>query len=142
VAVFEHSAGGVIMTEKDGQLLVAVLHTDKDKWVFPKGNIAENEEPEETAEREIKEEIGLPNKLELLSSLGSHQYFYRIKGDREVRLKRVHLFLFRASQPGALTPQSEEGFVEALWLPFNEVKDKLTFPQDKEALLKAKELWR
>ncbi len=130
------------MTEENGELFVLLLHTDKDKWVFPKGNIGPGERREAAAEREIREETGLAGDLDLLGTLGSHQYFYRVKGEKEVRLKRVELFLFKASRKAALAPQLGEGFVEALWVLVHEAKAKLTFEADKEALKKAKELWR
>jgi len=141
VAIFEHSAGAVILTEEQGELFVALLHTDKDKWVFPKGNIQKGEEAKETAKREAQEEIGFRGQLTFIAPLGSHQYFYRLKGDKEVRLKRVSLFLFKASGMGFLSPQREEGFLEAKWVPVNEAKEKITFEADREALTKAKTLW-
>jgi len=140
VAVFEHSAGAVILAEENGELFVALLHSDKDKWVLPKGNMQEGEKAEETARREAGEELGFRGQLAFIAPLGSHQYFYRVKGEKEVRLKRVNLFLFKARSRGFLSPQKEEGFLEALWLPLSEAREKLTFNDDKKALDRAEEL--
>ena len=142
MAIFEHSAGGVVIAEENNKLFVLLLHTDKGKWVFPKGNIAPGEEKEKTAEREVREETGIRGNLILLGPLLSHQYFYRMKGEKEVRLKKVELLLFRAEKRESLSPQLKEGFWEALWLPLEEAKKRLTFEADREALKKAKELWQ
>ncbi|GLS25326.1 RNA pyrophosphohydrolase [Marinibactrum halimedae] len=50
---------GIILTNRDGQLLWARRINGQDAWQFPQGGINENESPKEALFRELHEEVGL-----------------------------------------------------------------------------------
>lgn len=54
---FRHNIG-IILANDTGQILWA-KRVGRDAWQFPQGGMHENETPEETLFRELKEEIGL-----------------------------------------------------------------------------------
>ncbi len=53
---------GIILTNKQGQVLWARRVGGQDAWQFPQGGINDNEEPEQALYRELYEEVGLRRK--------------------------------------------------------------------------------
>ena len=56
---YEKSCGAIVYTNIDGKRLYLIEQMLDGHWGVPKGHIEENEKEEETALREIKEEVGL-----------------------------------------------------------------------------------
>ena len=56
---YEKSCGAVVYTNINGKRLYLIEQMLGGHWGVPKGHIEENEKEEETALREIKEEVGL-----------------------------------------------------------------------------------
>src|SRR4051812_44062006 len=56
--VHETTSGGIIFrhNEKSGDLEILLIKDAKNRWTIPKGHVEEGEEPQQTAEREIREE--------------------------------------------------------------------------------------
>ena len=50
---------GIVVTNRDGQVLWGKRVKGKDSWQFPQGGIDSNEDPQEAMFRELREEIGL-----------------------------------------------------------------------------------
>lgn len=55
----EYSAGGIITKKENGQTLILLVEHLNETFVFPKGHVEKGESFEETAKREIYEEVGL-----------------------------------------------------------------------------------
>lgn len=56
---YEKSCGAIVYTNINGKRLYLVEQMLDGHWGVPKGHVEENEKEEETALREIKEEVGL-----------------------------------------------------------------------------------
>ena len=56
---YEKSCGAIVYTNINGKRLYLVEQMFDGHWGVPKGHVEENEKEEETALREIKEEVGL-----------------------------------------------------------------------------------
>ena len=57
--MLEISSGAVVYTIKDKEIFYVIIHDNNGNYGFPKGHIEKGEELQETAIREIKEEIGV-----------------------------------------------------------------------------------
>jgi len=112
-AVRLRSAGAVVVKGEGEGLRVAVMRSGYGTWVFPKGGIEEGEAPEETARREVCEEIGL-TEIELRSPLGWTEHEFERGGERY--RKRVDWFLFQAGPGAELRPDREENALDCGWL--------------------------
>ena len=128
------SAGGIIVRKVDFEPEVLVTQHSKHKgWDFPKGHIEEGESMETAAVREVEEETGV--KAEILEKAGQTQYFYWEEGSKV--LKTVVYFLMKYVGEGEATTAFEVS--DMVWLPIEEVEEKLTFKDTKELWGKAKE---
>ena len=56
---WEKSCGAIVYTRRDGQLLFVIVQEMAGAYSFPKGHMEGQETEEETARREVFEEIGL-----------------------------------------------------------------------------------
>lgn len=60
---WEYSCGGVVFTHVDGELRFVLAQDRKRQYGFPKGHMERGETQEQTALREIREEVGLDVRL-------------------------------------------------------------------------------
>lgn len=128
-ATYTESAGGVVVSNADGKILV--VRQNHDKWSLPKGHVEENEDPIAAARREITEETGIAE-LDLLDKLGEYKRFKmgRYLKDDESEIKIIHMYLFTTSQR-ELVANGEDAH-EAKWADRKEVATLLSHPKDKE----------
>lgn len=125
----KESAGGIIIN-KLGEVLIVL--NDTGSWQFPKGTVEKGERYLDTALREIKEETGLSD-LELIKKLPKYT---RLLVDKDKKVMRdIHYFLFRTLKRDVKSMTEVKGIK---WLPLNKVKEKLTYPKDKEFFEKIK----
>lgn len=99
----ERSCGAVVFTRADGEIRYVLGHAVEGFYGFPKGHMEPGESPEETALREIREEVGL--RVTLLPGFHTQDEYPLPKkpGTR----KRVDFFLAEyADQP--IVPLEEE----------------------------------
>lgn len=106
----EVSAGGVVIDDNR----VLVLKKYRGDWVLPKGRLEEGETKEEAAIREVREESGV--RCEIVRYLGFVKYNYRHYNGERVQ-KTVHYYSM-IEKKGELKPQKEEGFCEAIFVPW------------------------
>jgi bis(5'-nucleosidyl)-tetraphosphatase len=126
------SAGGIVIN-KNGQILI-VKQDDPSSWSLPKGHIKKEENPLDTAKREIYEESGI-SQLIFLSDLGSYKR-YKMLPDRTDDIseeKTIFMFLFKTDQ-STLHPIHSES-KEARWIEIKDVTNLLTHHKDKEFFL-------
>lgn len=128
----EVSAGGIIVSVKNGQRYILLMKDMKGLWTFPKGKIEEGEDLQQTALREIEEEVGV-KRLTFISELTPVMYWYFRKG--AIR-KTVHYFLFRSATLQKVKVQTEEGITEAAWVPWEEASGIIGYPKTNRPLLR------
>jgi 8-oxo-dGTP pyrophosphatase MutT (NUDIX family) len=102
---FHESAGAVVMVA--GRCLAL---RRRNEWVFPKGQVASGEGPEDAAIRQVAEETGL--RVRIVGSIGTTRYGFPGTAGRGHR-KRVHWFL--AERVGGML-RPEPPFTEAILL--------------------------
>lgn len=127
----EVSAGGVVVRRTEGGWEACLIRV-RQAWSLPKGNLGDDETPEQAAVREISEEVGLPvDRLRVLGELPPAEYMYRRDG-RLVR-KIVHHFLVEAPADVPLRADGRE-VDEAQWVPLREAPRRVTYRDLKAAL--------
>jgi 8-oxo-dGTP diphosphatase len=133
----EHSAGGAVVTLRDGAPHVALIATrGKTRWGLPKGAVIKGETNEQAALREVLEETGL--EAEVLSLLDTIEYQFRA-GDSHIR-KRVDFYLMR-NTGGDLRPQLEE-VDDVAWFPLEDAIRRSSFDSEKRILEMARGEWQ
>ena len=113
------AAGGVVVDSVNNLLFIHRLG----KWDLPKGKMEENEQPLETAMREIQEETGVVG-LQYIDILPTSWHIYPM-GDAWV-LKETRWFLFSCEQNVVLKPQTEESIDQVQWIASSDVSVPLT----------------
>ncbi len=99
----ERSCGAVVFTRAGGKVRYVLVRSLEGNYGFPKGHREPGESPEETALREIREEVGL--RVKLLT--GFHmQDEYPIRKKPGTR-KRVDFFLAEYADQPILAQESE-----------------------------------
>jgi 8-oxo-dGTP pyrophosphatase MutT (NUDIX family) len=130
----EYSAGGAVISLRNGQPYVAMIATrGRTRWGLPKGAVAAGETSEAAALREVFEETGL--QAEIVRLLDTIEYFFRA-GDTLIR-KKVDFYLM-VHTGGELKPQlSEVDDVE--WVELSEAIQRASFPSEKKLLESAQQ---
>ena len=60
---YETSCGAVVFTRRGGEIFYVIIRSIEGYYGFPKGHMEGDETPEQTALREIREEVGLTPRL-------------------------------------------------------------------------------
>ncbi len=103
------AAGGLVHNAEGAVLFIY----RRGSWDLPKGKIDSGENPEEAAQREVREETGL-RKLTVERPLATTYHTYRDRdGDRI--LKRTYWFAMRTEET-LLIPEKEEDIEMAVWM--------------------------
>lgn len=126
----EHSVG-VILFNKENYLL---LRYASGHWGYVKGRVEANEEPQDTARRELKEETGISTVFFVKGFLESEEYFYKKEG--KTVHKKVDYFLGETQETEVTLSKEHKDFK---WLSYQEAMNRLTFAAGKELLRKADE---
>lgn len=126
------SSGGVIYRAVNGEFEVALISKGR-IWCLPKGLIEEGETAEETAVREVREETGLAG--EIVQKIGKIHYDFR---KEKHFFKTVHFFLLKFIK-GSVDAHDFE-VDSAKWVPLSDGLHKLTYPNEKKILRKAKDI--
>lgn len=123
-----HAAGGIVSNEEDEVLMIFRYGC----WDFPKGKVEEGEDWETAALREVQEETGLED-ISLRESLLNTYHTYTLH-DTPI-LKITHWYAMQAPMQ-SLVPQTEEDISQAVWVPREEVAERL-----RDSYLSLRELW-
>jgi ADP-ribose pyrophosphatase YjhB (NUDIX family) len=114
--VREATAGGVVYRiTRRGDLQILLFQDARDRWTIPKGHVEEGETAQETAIREIGEEVGLFG-IEPVCWLGKVNFRYR-RMDTLV-LMTMQTYLFRAGKNDQ--PKKEAWMRSVRWFDFDE----------------------
>ena len=119
----EFGAGGIIL---NNEKIALVFQRTTQTWSFPKGHIIPGKTLEETARREIYEEIGIKD-MALIKKIGT----YSRGSKKSLNLqKNVTIFLFKPNDI-RLTSHDKEN-PTAKWVPIEKVAETLSYPKEKE----------
>ena len=111
------AAGGVVFKENSVLMIFRL-----GKWDFPKGKVEVGEDFETAAVREVEEETGVKiERIERKIQVSTHTY--TLNGIDI--LKETYWFLMRSDFNQTLKPQTEEAIESAVWIPIDEVTEKL-----------------
>lgn len=127
----EYSCGAVVYTKVNGEYRYVIIRSRGGDFGFAKGHMEEGESEQQTAVREVREEIGLNVTL--------HDGFrmvdeYQIPSRKQVYKQVVYFLGYYEKQ--RIVPQLAE-LVSARLMSFNEAMTYLTFPRSQEILLEA-----
>ena len=131
----EHSAGGIVFREVDGQVTVLVTQSSAhDGWIFPKGHLEQGETSSDAALREVKEETGIDARI--VERVGTIRYVFRVRGRQ---IAKTALFYLMEYAGGAASDESPE--VRAvIWVPLGKVAGTLSFANEAGLWAKAQGL--
>ena len=117
-------SGGIVVTEdKDQKYILMVYRSKENDYTFPKGHQEHDESAEEAAIREIKEETGV--EVENGKSLPNFKYSNAMNPNGII----CKMFLFKIDAKDKFKSKTDE---KPLWLPIDEVKEKLTYQNLKD----------
>ena len=132
----EISAGGVVYRKVNGGFEVLISkHSGYHKWVLPKGLVERGEKLEETAVREVEEEVGV--KAKIISNIGDpEEYVYTFNSEKV--FKKVYYFLMEYVSGS----ESDHDFEmeDVVWVSFDEAIERMGYDGAKRILAKAKQL--
>lgn len=104
---------------------------------LPKGKLEPGETPAQAAVREVREELGVAEALDVLCELSQNHYLFRTP-EGGVVFKTVHYFLLRCTVDApAFTPSRAEGIVAVEWWPAERAVSQVAFPNLRPILEKA-----
>lgn len=122
------AAGGLIKNSNNQFLMIFRLG----KWDLPKGKIDNGESPEQTAIREIEEEVNIPkNLLEIKKFIGLTYHIYSQK--KQFMIKTTYWYEVFCSGDNTLNlkPQLEEDIQKIGWFVKKELFQLDTYPSIK-----------
>ncbi|HUU54099.1 MAG TPA: NUDIX domain-containing protein [Armatimonadota bacterium] len=128
------SAGGVVVKGRGDELRVAVMQSRYGTWVFPKGGFEPGESAEQTARREIREEIGLSH-LICKGSLGWTEHTF--ERDRRRFRKRIDWFLFEAPGDAEASANPRENALDCGWFAPQQALPLLSHADQRRILRRA-----
>jgi 8-oxo-dGTP diphosphatase len=153
----EFSAGGVVLRKMRGRWFLAVIepHMERPRKstdttaspkaatkivALPKGAIDKGEKPEQTAQREVREETGV--QAQLVSKLADIKYFYvRNWGDhaRVFKVVSFYLFLYRSGRLGNISQEMRIEVHKANWLALDDAMKALSYRGEREVAQRAQQ---
>ncbi len=125
----EVSAGAVLYTRKQDEILYLLIKDFHGNYGFPKGHLEEGETLKEAAQREILEEVGI--KTEADTRFREDLHYIMPNGIAKQAVYFVAEFFDQNYQ------RQEEEVDEIVLLPYEEAFETITFQNMKEVLKKA-----
>ncbi len=122
-------SGGVVYRQYEGAFQIALLKDAFDRWTLPKGHTETDETAEQTALREIEEELGLKN-LKIIKKLGEREYIAH-EPEKGVVKRKVMDFLFEALPENELKVENSSGIKEVQWFNLDEISGLKQYQQVK-----------
>lgn len=134
------SAGGILLNPENKIYLIHEL--ERDEWALPKGTIEKGETPLEAAQREIGEETGYKEiEVRTNEAFFINNYETIHHGTGEPLDKTVYLFIFKTnSMDQVKTDEMENEGLEGDWFTFEQALERITHPEQKQAVTKALEI--
>lgn len=141
----EFSARGAVVRHMESKWWIAALEPQSENkkprgkrpartvLALPKGMVDAGEKAEQTAVREVREEIGVDGAL--VTKLKDIRYCYvRSWGDgqRVFKVVSFYLLVYRGGTLGEITPEMRREVKAAHWLPLEEAPKKLAYPGERQ----------
>lgn len=127
----EKSCGGVVFTRTGDGIRYVIIRQSNGDWSFPKGHMEPGETEEETARREIFEEVGL--RVTLLPGF-REELFYPLP--RRPGYTK-HCVYFLAQYGDQVLQRQESEVTEVRLMTCEEAMEILPFPESRGLLRKA-----
>ena len=127
---------GIVLFHSDDFLIIqhsADSNGGDGHWDFPKGHVENNETELETATRELQEETGIVD-FRLIDNFKCIITYNFLKNNQLVP-KEVVFFLAESSTKKVQLSSEHQKYS---WLDFNLARDRLTYSNAKEVIVKAK----
>jgi 8-oxo-dGTP pyrophosphatase MutT (NUDIX family) len=122
--VRETTSGGIVFRHgKDNRVEILLIQDAKNRWTIPKGHVEPDEEPKDTATREINEETGL-KEMKAYNWLGKVQFRYRRV--QTLVLMTMHIYLVQA-RGDTNDLKGEDWLSDIRWFPADEAIDKIAY---------------
>lgn len=119
----EKKAGGVIISEFEGEPVIGLVHDVFGYWTLAKGGVEGKETSEEGAIREIKEKTGLD--VEIVKLLGENEYVASHPEKGKI-LKQVNYYLVKSPYK-EMELHSSGGLDDIKWFKLAELEDINTY---------------
>ena len=95
---------------------------------LPKGKLEAGETPAQAAVREVREELGISDRVEVVDQLAANRYAFRTPEGKAI-FKTVHYFLLRCDNPTPdFEPALAEGIVGVEWIRGRDAISEVAFP--------------
>ena len=114
----EQKAGALIYARKDDEIYFALVHDIFGYWTLSKGGVDEGETAEQTAVREIKEEVNLD--ITIVGTVGQSEYIASHPQKGKIR-KKVTFFLAESPFVPVTLQNHSGGLDDARWFTIAEV---------------------
>lgn len=124
--------GGCILLSKDLKKVALVYREKQKDYSFPKGHLEKDENIINCAIRETEEETGMNCKLLSQIPLGTFTY------DNYEGTIRTYMYLAVEDGPTTMNVSEEDKEI-TVWVPIDEVEEKLTYQDLKEFWIKVKD---
>lgn len=123
--VRETTSGGIVFRRNQltNKVEILLIQDAKNRWTIPKGHVEEGEQPNQTAEREIREETGL-QEMKVYDWLGKVNFRYR--RTHTLVLMTMHIYLVHGLGDTDKL-QGEDWLSDIKWLPAHEAVDKIAY---------------
>ena len=125
------SCGAVVFTVSDSIPHYVIIRSTGGEYGFPKGHMEPGESEQQTALREIGEEVGLRPRI-----LDGFRQEVRYPFPNKPDLTKISVYYLAEFSGQELTPQPEE-ISSVQLLPYGEAYPLLTFEETKAVLAKA-----
>lgn len=127
----EKSAGAIVF-RRNKEIKYLLIQYQRGHWEFPRGLIEKGESLEDTARREIKEEVALEEIKFIPGFKEWIKFFFKSRGEN---VMKIVTFLLAQTKTEKVKLSHEHK--DYLWLPYQEAINRLTFKGSKEVLRKA-----
>jgi bis(5'-nucleosidyl)-tetraphosphatase len=130
----EKSAGAIVFRRENEEIKYLLIQYGWGHWEFPRGMIEKGETLEETARREVKEEVSIED-IEFIPGFKEWtKFFFKLKGKN---IMKIATFLLAETKTKEVKLSYEHK--DFKWLSYKEALEQLTFKNAKEIIKKANE---
>lgn len=126
------AGGGVLFRNTNSETEVLLIYRNG-TWDLPKGKTEPGESFQESAKREVSEELGIPEPV-IKEFLCTTYHEYELKG-RKIG-KTTYWYSMTESAHAEMNPQGEEGITDLKWTGMSRAIDMVGFDNLKKVLYK------